>query len=510
MVAIEPIADGVQSYRVSHQGHRFPGEYQGLPSVMELVSRHRSADTAGVSKKATIYHRIAPECPVGDLPDENLLVKLGDAMKPPNRLKLPARPDAIGVPAAYTYFGQLIAHDLNDLNVVSGGSAMQLSNSKLDLSSLFWHELDETLLEADSYVEAGVAIGRAVRKEGYSYNDLPRNRKGRPLIPDQRNDVNLAIAQLCVAISKFHHLLARKNPWLDPESVRKLTVRQIQAITLFDFLPRILDPQVYRDVMTRGRGLLPEALESFRVPIEFSSACYRFGHSLVRDRYRWNAIETEASTQDLLDRTHLGGDVTEATGGRQSARWIADWKNLLPMKVVTENVHDNASAIDMRMAYTLFKLDKRWIKNPYTPRQFVNLASQTLLRSRDYRLADAQTTIDHINRQLEPGHVGIVALCESEIKNVTDESVRDAVVNSGFHESTPLWFYVLREASIFHAGQKLGPMGSRIVMETIHAAIEASDSGMIVANRLVVSETKANQMSLVELIKKTQFWTPVV
>jgi hypothetical protein len=41
-------------------------------------------------------------------------------------------------------------------------------------------------------------------------------------------------------------------------------------------------------------------------------------------------------------------------------------------------------------------------------------------------------------------------------------------------DHTPLWFYLLKEAEIVAGGRSLGPLGSRIVMETLHAAIEAA------------------------------------
>ena len=33
-------------------------------------------------------------------------------------------------------------------------------------------------------------------------------------------------------------------------------------------------------------------------------------------------------------------------------------------------------------------------------------------------------------------------------------------------KKTPLWYYVLREAMVLHAGEQLGPVGGRIVAET--------------------------------------------
>jgi hypothetical protein len=35
----------------------------------------------------------------------------------------------------------------------------------------------------------------------------------------------------------------------------------------------------------------------------------------------------------------------------------------------------------------------------------------------------------------------------------------------GFDDHTPLWFYVLREAATVENGERLGPVGARIVVE---------------------------------------------
>ena len=45
-----------------------------------------------------------------------------------------------------------------------------------------------------------------------------------------------------------------------------------------------------------------------------------------------------------------------------------------------------------------------------------------------------------------------------------------------FHESTPLWYYILKEALVQHAGQRLGQVGSRIVAEVFFGLL-LSDAG---------------------------------
>jgi hypothetical protein len=43
----------------------------------------------------------------------------------------------------------------------------------------------------------------------------------------------------------------------------------------------------------------------------------------------------------------------------------------------------------------------------------------------------------------------------------------------GWKSETPLWYYILKEAEVLHAGEHLGPVGGRIVAETLVGLIDA-------------------------------------
>ncbi len=49
----------------------------------------------------------------------------------------------------------------------------------------------------------------------------------------------------------------------------------------------------------------------------------------------------------------------------------------------------------------------------------------------------------------------------------------DALIDGGFVDATPLWFYVLKEAEVQGQGQHLGEVGSRIVCTTLIGQIQA-------------------------------------
>ncbi len=79
------------------------------------------------------------------------------------------------------------------------------------------------------------------------------------------------------------------------------------------------------------------------------------------------------------------------------------------------------------------------------------------------------------------------AALDAPLERVAPEEIFDAAGELGeiartFPElvtATPLWFYVLREAERLGQGMRLGPLGGRIVMETLHAAIDASEDSIL-------------------------------
>jgi hypothetical protein len=54
--------------------------------------------------------------------------------------------------------------------------------------------------------------------------------------------------------------------------------------------------------------------------------------------------------------------------------------------------------------------------------------------------------------------------------------------NPGWQGKAPLWFYVLKEAELTHAGERLGAVGGRIVTEVILGILEADKNGYLKVN----------------------------
>ena len=60
-------------------------------------------------------------------------------------------------------------------------------------------------------------------------------------------------------------------------------------------------------------------------------------------------------------------------------------------------------------------------------------------------------------------HIGIAPLTAEQI----------GVASTGWHGETPLWYYILREADSCTGGNRLGPVGGRIVTEVLVGLIDA-------------------------------------
>ncbi|TMB85596.1 MAG: hypothetical protein E6J44_07750, partial [Chloroflexi bacterium] len=88
--------------------------------------------------------------------------------------------------------------------------------------------------------------------------DLPRNRQGRALLGDPRDDVHLIISQLHLAFLQFHnaivdHLRDRGVPTSNVFSEAQRLVRwHYQWIVVNEFLPLTVGEELVDDILTHG------------------------------------------------------------------------------------------------------------------------------------------------------------------------------------------------------------------------------------------------------------------
>src|SRR5215211_5205323 len=240
------------------------------------------------------------------------------------------------IPAGFTYLGQFIDHDLtfDKTSVMFGANVtpaelLQGRSPSLDLDSLYGAGPDDPesakFYETDGvHLKMGetVAVGPDAAKQGF---DLHRGlgttaaQKRKAVIPDPRNDENLVVAQTHLALIRFHNRVVDTLPANTPPAqrfplARELVVKHYQWMIRRDFLPRICKKPVVDDVFNNGRKAFEVGVNPMDVPtmpIEFSVAAFRLGHSMIRGSYNWNRrFDDGGGSLDLLFLfSSTGGDL---------------------------------------------------------------------------------------------------------------------------------------------------------------------------------------------------------
>ena len=403
-----------------------------------------------------------------------------------------ARGDHPQLPSGYTYFGQFIDHDITlfrNAGAIDGSipveDAVQGRTPSMDLDSLYG--LGPGLEPLSVYEADGVRlrVGLTTPLPGVVDaafpNDIPRGHDpAQPklaTIIDGRNDENLVVAQTHLAFIKLHNKVADRIAARDGLSgaalfaaARASVTRHYQWLTFYDFVQRISDQVTFRDVDRNGRRFfLPNAggaqpAELTGMPLEFSVAAFRLGHSMVRGRYQWNKFFNTngqsgiASLGQLFQFTGSHDDL----GGFDTlpGNWIVDWRRLYDFRafagVGRHPQMNHARRLDIQLVEPLKHLPG------FPPGEIASLAERNLKRGRQLGLPSGQ---DLARR------MGLPVLSAAQLRGGPHGAI---LASAGFDVATPLWYYILREAQNASNGRRLGPLGSRIVVETFSALIDFS------------------------------------
>src|SRR5882757_4112451 len=204
-----------------------------------------------------------------------------------------------GIPALYTYLGQFIDHDIT----FDPASSLQKQNDPdalvdfrtpaFDLDNVYGRGPDDQPYMYDG--NGSFLMGDPIQGGDAGAKDLPRNNANprRALIGDPRNDENSIVSQLQGLFLRFHNRTLKDNPGLSFEDVQRLVRFHYQYVVINDFLPRIIDSGVLNQLKS-GSHYDPSKLKFFHwkddpfMPVEFSVAAYRLGHSMIRPGYRLN------------------------------------------------------------------------------------------------------------------------------------------------------------------------------------------------------------------------------
>ncbi len=433
------------------------------------------------------------ENPANLLPESratrDALVELGQVMLDEN----PTSGEDTDIPAAYTYFGQFVDHDITldmlsaDLPELTDPDLVPLSpeqiendlqngrTATLELDSVYGlpaerDPQDDRKMKIGTVSEIG---GRPPGKD--DFNDLPRGPRNpdpeldrAALIGDDRNDENTIIAQLHVAFLRAHNALVDGDRAFG--AARRLLRQHYQHIVLHDFLKRIADPQIVDETIQENRVYDPDPDNTF-MPLEFSVAAYRFGHSMIRAEYDFNLNFQPATLGQLFTFTALSGQLGEFDTLPEN--WIIQWPNFVDV----DEPATRTRRIDTKLVEPLFTLPDLQGRPRRGDR--ARLAVRNLLRGYLLRLPTGQAVASALKEKLA-GVRDIPVLGANRIRNAaaSQEQVQKLEAG-GFLERTPLWYYILAEAAVREDGQRLGPVGSTIVAEVLVGLVRSSENSIL-------------------------------
>jgi hypothetical protein len=413
--------------------------------------------------------------------EEAKLIELGNSM----RYKV-EREGTLTPRIGYTYFGQFLGHDLtHDVTPLAGPYAEpektpNYRTASFDLDHVYGDgpEGSPYLYEGEEGAET-FKLGATVPSR--YQRDLPVQH-GRVLIGDlgdRRNLDNLLLRQLHVLFLKFHNEAIRQlrtNSTFETmgdvlaggtlfERARRLVCWHYQWIIRHDYLPRVLhnDTWTYQSYRTARK---PGA--DFSVPIEFSLAAFRFGHSVVRNAYRLNCRQKRVVIGELMAL----GQKAESFPDDYLVEWGTFFDGL-----PTSGPQASSSFIDTSISPAMHGLSPDTIRlsNRLEAVSPSNLPVRTLLRGARAHLPSGQEVADTL---IARGRIkSNDRLSSSELTRDTCDGSGSALEKSALEQNTPLFYYILKEAELRADGITLGPAGSYIVSEVIQNALEADPEG---------------------------------
>jgi hypothetical protein len=449
--------------------------------------------------------------------NKTLDTQLGDIDSDENTSTLANK--QLRLPAGYTYFGQFVDHDITFDPVSSltrqndPDALVDFRTPKFDLDNLYGRgPQDQPYL----YLDDGVKLleGQEIGPDGQ--HDLPRAANNRAIIGDPRNDENKIISQLQATMIRLHNRtvdwVSKNEPqFATPDDVLKRSQQLVrwhyQWVVVHDFLRRIVgdDPfepnkgvvadilEVKPHVTSAGKAsvvrprLLFYHFESKPfMPVEFSVAAYRYGHSVIRPSYHINQFLLQQHQQPqqvpglppgvtasrIPIFTHTTG-LTDSLNGFNVIvpQWGVDWNFFLPI-TETPNLPQPSYKLDTQIAHPLGALpDKVAGAETLVPGFSDSVAQALPIRNLIRGLRLGLPGGEDVARAMGIKPDSQIAITPDTLKSALEEDfgITQAQVDAAATDlkgRTPLWYYILKEAELLESAH-LGAVGGRIVAETL-------------------------------------------
>jgi Animal haem peroxidase len=376
-------------------------------------------------------------------------------------------PNNPSLTAGMTFLGQFIDHDMtfdptSSLERQTDPEAIQnFRNPLLELDNLYGsgpnaspHLYDQSAAgQGIKFLVEEIPGSAAMSAGGFVRFDQPRNSQNTALIGDPRNDENMIVSQFHMSMLRFHNAvidhvkasLGLTSPHEIFSEAQRLVRWHYQWIIVHEFLPKTVGQALVDDILTNGRKFYKWRNQPY-IPVEFSVAAYRFGHTQIRPSYRSNFGPVPADINQQVfkllfnDTLADSDDPNDLRGGKRAAARFIDWQTFFDFG--DGNVRPNKK-IDTKLSSVLFDLPG------FPPGDVQSLAQRNLIRGLVFGVPSGQSVAKAMGLPpLDPLHL-------ADLKPLH------------LHERTPLWFYILREADVQQDGKQLGAVGGRIVAEVI-------------------------------------------
>ena len=274
------------------------------------------------------------------------------------------------------------------------------------------------------------------------------------------------------------------NAQVFTEARRRVTLRY-QSLIINDFLPQIVGRRTMDAVLMRAGGRLVPHLRWYtncaQMPVEFSVAAYRYGHSQVRGLYRINS---------LVDRLPVFGGSFGTPGvdlvgfSPSPSNFAIDWARFF----------DGGRRTPGTVAQLSYKIDASLTNSlgllplPVSSAGPADLAKRNLLRSVQLSMPSGQNVARSMGVRPLPDDQILVGKATGSAA----DALAITTVSPEFADNAPLWTYILAEsvASAYRVRDghivgpqvrpfRLGPVGGRIVAETIVGLLSSDQASIL-------------------------------
>jgi hypothetical protein len=371
-------------------------------------------------------------------------------------------PDNPRIKAGYTFLGQFIDHDLtldatsNLEQQIDPGATRNFRTPALELDNVYGLGP-----KVQPYLYEKANPGRLLLSpDGF---DLPRNSEGIALIGDPRNDENIIVSQLHRLMLKFHNKVFDEHTDSTAgvqerfEEAQHIVRWHYQWIVINEFLARIIGTGTIKTALEHVPFKFYEERGAF-MPLEFSVAAYRFGHSQVRPFYGLSdpeAPQAERRGAPIFTQDPVAPEGNDLRGRRPVPEGLrVDWKAFFgPAAQASKLIDTKISTALLRLPNSVIDPNTAGVGSP--DERLRSLAIRNLQRGIDARLPSGQD----------------VAGSFKDVRKLTDDEVWENVPEG--RGPAPLWFYCLREAEVLGDSLRLAGAGAQVVAPNFPRVLEA-------------------------------------